>query len=259
MSSRASAARDRCLERERAITSRVRSGNLGLHDAVKLFDELLHHARPASVIALNQILTFVSRAQGGGSSSLELVPFLFNRMARACSSKVAPNLHTYNILINCFRRMGRLELGIAAFGLILKTGWRVDGIVINQLLKGLCDSKCASEAMNILLRRMPEFGCSPDVVSYNNILKGLCDEKRAEEALQLLHMMSDDGCGNCPPNVVSYTIVINGFFRNGQVDRAYNLFHEMDDRGILPTVVTYNIVIDGLCKAQEVDRAEGDL
>ena len=48
----------------------------------------------------------------------------------------------------------------------LRQGWRVDGIVINQLLKGLCDSKCASEAMNILLRRMPEFGCSPDVVSY---------------------------------------------------------------------------------------------
>ena len=180
-------------------------------------------------------------------------------MACASSNKVAPDLHTCSILINCFCHMGRVELCFAAFGLILKTGWRVDGIVINQLLKGLCDSKCASEAMNILLRRMPEFGCSPDVVSYNNILKGLCDEKRAEEALQLLHMISDDGCGICPPNVVSYTIVISGFFRDGQVDRAYNLFHEMDDRGIVPTVVTYTTVIDGLCKAQEVDRAEGDL
>ena len=104
----------------------------------------------------------------------------------------------------------------------LRQGWRVDGIVINQLLKGLCDSKCASEAMNILLRRMPEFGCSPDLVSYNRILKGLCDEKRAEEALQLLHMMVDDECGSCPPDVVSYNTVINGFFRDDQVDRAYN-------------------------------------
>ena len=47
MSRCASAARDRCLELERAIAARVRSGNLGLDDAVKLFDELLHHARPA--------------------------------------------------------------------------------------------------------------------------------------------------------------------------------------------------------------------
>jgi hypothetical protein len=31
--------------------------------------------------------------------------------------------------------MGRLEHGFAAFGLILKTGWRVNDIVFNQLLR----------------------------------------------------------------------------------------------------------------------------
>ena len=150
MSCRLSAARDRLLELERAIVDRVRSGNLGLDDTLELFDELLHHATPSSVIAINKLLTAISRAQGRGSSS-ELVPSLFNRMARACSNKVAPNLHTYSILINCFCRMGRLDLGFAAFGLILKTGWRVDAIVINQLLKGLSNRKCVSEAMDILL------------------------------------------------------------------------------------------------------------
>ena len=141
--------RDRCLELERAIADRFRSGNLGLDDAVKLFDELLHHARPASVIAINQLLTAISRAQGRGSSS-ELVPSLFNRMARASPNKVAPDGFTYNILIGCFCRMGRLDLGFAAFGLILKTGWRVDAIVISPLLKGLCDAKRVGEAMEIL-------------------------------------------------------------------------------------------------------------
>jgi leucine-rich PPR motif-containing protein len=58
-------------------------------------------------------------------------------MIRDCSIKVAPDLCTYSILISCFCRMGRLEHGFTAFGLILKTGWRVDDIVINQLLKGL--------------------------------------------------------------------------------------------------------------------------
>jgi len=76
--------------------------------------------------------------------------------------------------------------------------------------------------MNILLRRMSKFGCTPDIVSYNIILKGLCKERRAEEALELLHMMVDDECGSCPPDVVSYNTVINGFFRDGQVDRDYN-------------------------------------
>ena len=60
--------RDRCLELERAIAARFRSGSLGLDDAIKLFDELLPIARPASVCAFNQILTVVCRAQGRGSS-----------------------------------------------------------------------------------------------------------------------------------------------------------------------------------------------
>jgi len=151
MSRRLSAAHDRFLELERAIVDRVRSGNLGLDDALELFDELLHHATPSSVIAINKLLTAISGARGRGSSSSELVPSLFNRMARACSNKVAPNLHTYSILINCFCRMGRLDLGFAAFGLILKTGWRVDAIVISPLLKGLCDGKRVREAMDVLL------------------------------------------------------------------------------------------------------------
>ena len=96
--------------------------------------------------------------------------------------------------------MGCLELSFAAFGLIIKTGFRVNATAISPLLKGLCDAKRMGEAMEILSRRMPEFGCMPDVVSYNT--------------------------------------VINGFFRDDHVDKAYSLFHEMDNREIFPTVVT---------------------
>jgi leucine-rich PPR motif-containing protein len=78
-------------------------------------------------------------------------------MVRECSdNKVAPDRCTYSILIGCFCRMVCLEHGFAAFGLILKTGWRVDDIVITQLLKGLCDAKRVDEAMVVLLRQMPE-------------------------------------------------------------------------------------------------------
>jgi len=111
-------------------------------------------------------------------------------MVRDCSIKVAPNLCTYSILIGCCCRMGRLEHSFAAFGLILKTGWSMASpeapIVINQLLKGLCDAKRVDEAMDVLLLLMPKVGCTPSVVSYSVVLKGLCDGKRAEEALELL-------------------------------------------------------------------------
>ncbi|CAN6335540.1 unnamed protein product [Urochloa humidicola] len=187
MSRRVMAARDRCLELERVIAARFRSGSLGLDDAVKLFDELLHYARPASVSAFNKLLTAVSRAGDRGSSTSALVvSSLFNRMASASPNKVAPDLHTYSIIIGSFCSIGRLELSSAAFGLTLKTGWKVNVIVINQLLNGLCDAKRVCEAMDVLLRRMPEFGCTPTVVSYSTILNGFCNEKRAREAIDLL-------------------------------------------------------------------------
>ncbi|CAD6239063.1 unnamed protein product [Miscanthus lutarioriparius] len=92
------------------------------------------HASPASVTAFNQILTAVSGASGrrcSSTSDSELVVSLFNWMIRECSIKVAPSSCTYNILIGYFCRMGCLKYGFAAFGLILKMGWRVDHIVIN--------------------------------------------------------------------------------------------------------------------------------
>ena len=116
----ASAARDRCLELERVIAGRFSSGSIGLDDAVKLFDELLPLARPASVRAFNQLLTIVSRAKGRGSSTSALVVSLFNRMARASPTKVSPDLRTYSKIIGSFCSMGHLDFAFAGFGLVLK-------------------------------------------------------------------------------------------------------------------------------------------
>jgi leucine-rich PPR motif-containing protein len=122
------AAYDRCLELERVIAGRARSGSLRLDDALKLFDQLLPQARAASVTAFNQLLSVVSRASGRRSSTSgsQLGVSLFNRMVRECSdNKVAPDRCTYSILIGCFCRMVCLEHGFAAFGLILRRdgGW----------------------------------------------------------------------------------------------------------------------------------------
>ena len=235
------------MELERVIAGQARSGSLGLEDALKLFEELLPNARPTSVRAFNSLLNVVSRAQC--PSAAELAVSLFNRMARACSNKVRPDLYTDNILTGCFCRLGHLEDGFAAFGFILKTGWRVDEVVINQLLKGLCDAKRVDEAMDILLRGMPEFGRMANVVSYSTVLKGLCNEKRAEEALELLHTMADDGDGSCTPNVVTYNTIIDGLGKAQAVDRAEGVLQQMIDKGVKPNIWTYTCLIHGYLSA----------
>jgi pentatricopeptide repeat protein len=86
-----------------------------------------------------------------------------------------------------------MDLSLSAFGQVIKMGWSVTVITLNQLVKGLCDNNRMSDAMDVVLRRMQELGCTPNILSYNTLMKGLCTEKKSQKALELLHMMADDG------------------------------------------------------------------
>ncbi|KAL6861163.1 hypothetical protein ACP4OV_016863 [Aristida adscensionis] len=189
-----------CSELERDIARRHHSGSLRPDDALRLFDELLPQARPASVCALNTLLAAVARAPADTCSSARdgdaIAVSLFNRMARAGARVAPPSLHTYGIIIGCCCRAGRLDLGFAVLGQVIKTGWRVEAIIFTDLLRALCAEKRTADAAAIVLRRMPELGCTPDVFSYTVLLNGLCSEAKSQEALELLHVMADD-VGGC--------------------------------------------------------------
>ncbi|CAN6282630.1 unnamed protein product [Urochloa humidicola] len=239
------------LELGRMIGERYRSRDLGPEEALHLFDELLAQATPASIYAINQLLTVVANAPA--SSSIRDGPAraisLFNRMARAGAAKVAPVISTYNILIGCCCQVGRLDLGFAALALVMKTGWGANATTFTHLLSALCAEKRTDDAMDIVNQRMPELGCTPNGFSYTILLKGLCNEERSQEALDLLHLMAGDvSKGNCRPDVVSYTTIIDGFLKEGKVGKAYVLYREMLDHGISPNAVTYTSVINSLCK-----------
>ena len=193
-----------CLQLERIIVEQHRSGSLGLEDALNLFDELLPRARSASVHAFNRVLTVVARGDSSSSQrhGAALAVSLFNTMARVGVNKLAADAGTFGILIRCFCTVGRLDFALGAFGQFLKTGWRAQVKALNQLIKGLCDGNMTSDAMDIVFKRMPELGCTPDVFSYNILIKGLCDGKRTSDAMDIvLRRMPELGC---TPNLFSY-------------------------------------------------------
>jgi len=160
--------------------------------------------------------------------------------------------------MDCCTRAHRPELTLAFFGQVLKTGLGINTIIISNLLKGLCEAKWIDEALDILLHRMPELGCVPDVFSYCILLKSLCNDGKSGQADEMLRMMAGRGAV-CSPTVVAYNTVINGFFKEGDVAKACDLFNEMMQRGISPNLVTYNSVVHALCKARAMDKAEAVL
>jgi len=160
--------------------------------------------------------------------------------------------------MDCCTRAHRPELTLAFVGQLLKTGLGVDTIIISNLLKGLCEAKRTDEALDILLHRMPELGCVPDVFSYCILLKSFCNEGKSVQADEMLRMMAGRGAV-CSPTVVAYNTVINGFFKEGNVNKACDLFNDMVQQGISPNLMTYNSVVDALCKARAMDKAEAVL
>ncbi|EAY79075.1 hypothetical protein OsI_34184 [Oryza sativa Indica Group] len=174
-----------------------RAGGSGAEDARHVFDELLRRGRGASIYGLNRALADVARHSPAAAVSR------YNRMARAGAGKVTPTVHTYAILIGCCCRADRLDLGFAALGNVVKKGFRVEAITFTPLLKGLCADKRTSDAMDIVLRRMTELSCMPDVFSCTILLKGLhCKEGRVIESEKLFDLMgtvaeSGGGGGGC--------------------------------------------------------------
>ncbi|GJN13290.1 hypothetical protein PR202_ga31644 [Eleusine coracana subsp. coracana] len=239
-----------------AAVERARCGTLGPKDAHHLLDELLEQATPVPERALNDFLAALVRVPPSASCSdgPALAISLFNRMSRGRGPQVAPpTACTYAILIDCCGRARRPDLALAFFGRLLSTGLGVDLVTFGNLLKCLCDARRTEEASDVLLRRMPEFACVPNVVMYSRLLKCFCDDRKSWRALELLRLMGRKGCS---PDVVAYSTVINGLFKEGKVTKACDLFYEMIQQGISPNAATYNSVIDALCKTRAMDKAE---
>ncbi|KAK1692629.1 hypothetical protein QYE76_009326 [Lolium multiflorum] len=244
-----------------AATASVHKGTLSAEDAHHMFDKLLRQATPVPGRFLNAFLAALARAPPSDAcrDGPALALALFNRVCREEEEglQVAPlSGHTYNILMDCCCRARRPDLGLAIFGLFLRTGMKTNPIIVSTFLKCLCYAKRTDEAVDVLLRRMPDLGCAPNTFfSYNIVAKGLCDDGRSQQALDLLQMVVKQG-GTCSLGVVSYTTVIDGFLKEGQVSKACNLFHGMKQQRVMPNVVTYTSIIGALFKARAVDKAE---
>ncbi|RCV38762.1 hypothetical protein SETIT_8G167900v2 [Setaria italica] len=156
------------------------------------------------------------------------------------------------VLIDCCTRARRPDLAPAFFGQLLRTGLGVSVITFNNLLKSLCLAKRTDDALDVLLHRMPEFGCVPDVVSYSILLKSFCDNRERVGG----HLNCSGGWPRRDLSAHLPCTVIDGFFKEGEIDKGCDLLNEMMQQGISPILVTYSSSIDALCKASAMDTRQ---
>lgn len=133
---------------------------------------------------------------------------------------VVPDFVTFNILVNRFCCINRIDFGFSVLGVILKKGYIPSIITYTSLVKGLCVADKIVEAL-ILFDDMVELGCEPDIVTYDILLKGLCRTGNTELALKLHHELAygnrSTSTTKIKPNVVCYNTIIDSLFKIGQV------------------------------------------
>ncbi|KAG8037211.1 hypothetical protein GUJ93_ZPchr0020g33563 [Zizania palustris] len=85
---------------------------------------------------------------------------LFKRMDRCASPQAAPNGYTYSILIDCYRRAHRPDLGLAIFGRLLKTGLGLNVVAYSTVIDGFFKEGEVDKAYD-LFREIKKQGISP--------------------------------------------------------------------------------------------------
>ena len=129
----------------------------------------------------------------------------------------APDVFTYNILLDAFCKSRNLDQGIALF------------------------------------RQMVAQRIQPDMCTYNVLIHGLCKGGRLHDARQIFQYLLTTGYNL---NVQTYNIMINGLCRKGLFDEAMSLLQRMKTSGCLPDSITYKTLIDLLLEKRENDKAE---
>ncbi|MFQ6627437.1 hypothetical protein Gotur_006333, partial [Gossypium turneri] len=137
----------------------------------------------------------------------------------------APDILSYNIMINGYCKSKRLDEAMELFHQIAQNGPIPDTVTYNTLMQAMQNSRLKL-----------------NVASYNILIDGLCKAGNIEVGKELFHKLSVNGL---KPNVYTYAIMINGFCRDGLPDEAYQLFRSMEDNDCLPDSFCYNVMIQG--------------
>ncbi|XP_028114898.1 pentatricopeptide repeat-containing protein At1g63400-like [Camellia sinensis] len=209
-----------------------------LHSALISFNRMLR-MRPLPPIsqfnkALGSILKMAHYA-----TALSLI---HNKLQQFQAIQV--NFYTFNIAINYYCRLNRVDFGLSLLGTLFKRSYTPDVTTFTTPINGLILQDKTPQAVKLVKKLMRTREIEPNVVMYGTIVNGLCRTGNTFRAVSLLRIMEE---GSYEPNTVVYTMIIDNLCKDRMVDDAFKLFSTMDEKGIFPNVVTYTSLIHGLC------------
>jgi pentatricopeptide repeat protein len=140
---------------------------------------------------------------------------------------IEPNLMTYSSLLHCWARFGLVNQALDVLQRIPNPDLRVYNIVLSAFIRS-DDARAAPWALKIL-REMPEHGIVPDIYSYNAAISAYSNSHNRTEATKNVRML---------------------------LDELKERYRSTGDARYRPTGVTYNAVMNAYARAHRPDAAE---
>ncbi|RHN45021.1 putative pentatricopeptide [Medicago truncatula] len=216
-------------------------------DAVRIFDDLQFLGLEKNTESMNVLLDtlckekFVEQAR---EIYLELKHY------------IAPNAHTFNILIHGWCNIRRVEEAHWTIQEMKGYGCRPCVISYSTIIQCYCQEQNFDRVYD-LLDEMQAQNCSPNVVTYTTIMCALAKAEKFDEALQVVERMNAVGCR---PDTLFFNSFIYTLGRAGRIDDATYVFKvAMPKANVAPNTSTYNSMVSMFCYYAREERAFGIL
>ncbi|XP_074586638.1 pentatricopeptide repeat-containing protein At2g13600-like [Curcuma longa] len=147
------------------------------------------------------------------------------------------DLAAWNVLMDCYSRLGMGELCLKTFVEVIRDGIRVDEFTLATVLNELADHLWVSEGKQ-LHSLMTKGGFFTDCFCCNALLN-LYSKEDIDSALKMFDEMHDR-------SAVSWTIIISGLLASGKTITAFKALNSMRMAGVEPNSHTFGSLI-GCC------------
>lgn len=163
----------------------------------------------------------------------------------------APNLVTYNIMIDAYARTGQWARAVEVLDSIARQGLIPEARTYNSIISA-CGKASQPAAAAQVYERMLVDGVEPTSTTYTSVISAFGRVGKVDEAFRVYRDMAARGC---EANVITYSSLISVCERAGRVELALKLFDEMRESGVRPNVVTYNAIVSACAHAGMWQRA----
>ncbi|KAJ4950555.1 hypothetical protein NE237_027387 [Protea cynaroides] len=200
-----------------------------MEDALHIFNKM-----PIRDVTIwTTLISGYSRSENECEKALEL--FLLMRV----TGEASPNEFTFDSVIRACGRLGVLDSGKVAHGLVIGYGFESDHSICGALID--CYSNCdAVEDAKWVYDQL----ANPSLNASNTLIEFFISMDRIEDAEMIFSQMVEK-------NPVSYNLMIKGYSMSNRFEDSKNLFEEMPHR----TIISSNTMISVYSRNGEIGKA----